>query len=117
MRLLIVLQALLAVIYYVTSPFEMNWSLWLTLALNLIALGYLWKHYRSSNEIPTREGRIARWVFTITLILMEFLILLTPTPVSPDGILGLINDSEVFVTGILIGVLWHREILGKTKTS
>jgi drug/metabolite transporter (DMT)-like permease len=117
MRLLIVLQALLAVIYYITSPFEMNWSLWITLALNLLALGYLWKYHRITHEIPTREGRIARLVFTITLILMEFLILFTTTPVSPDGILVLINDSEVFVTGILIGVLWHREILGKARVS
>lgn len=117
MIFLIALQALLAIIYFATSPFDMNWGLWITLILNLLALGYLWKHHRICRELNTHQARIARLIFTVTLILLELLILFTPNPVSPDGIHGLINDSEVFITGILIGLLWRNEILGKDSDS
>jgi hypothetical protein len=113
MLFLILFQAFLAVIYFVTSSFNMNWSLWITLALNFLALGYLWNHHRVSFELKSRKVRIARLIFTITLFLLEFLILFTPSPVNTDGILGLINDGEVFITGMLIGILWRKEILGK----
>ena len=92
----------------------MNPGLWLTLVLNFLALGYLWKHHQISHELTSRRIRVARLVFTIALFLLEFLILFTPTPVSPNGILGLVNDGEVLVTGILLGVLWRNEILGNS---
>ncbi|SNX29175.1 hypothetical protein SAMN06295945_1540 [Polynucleobacter meluiroseus] len=113
MLYLIFLQILFSAAYYITSPFEMNWSLWAALALNFIALGYLFKHHQIAHELLHRRIRIARIVFTLTIFLLELLILFTPNPVSPDeGIFGLINDGEVLITGILLGVLWRKELLG-----
>lgn len=117
MLFLITFQAFLSILYFVTSPFDMNWGLWVTLVVNLLALTYLWKHYRFSSVLNNKNARLARLIFTATLFLLEFLILFTSTPVSSTGILGLINDSEVFITGILVGALWRNEILGKSTYS
>jgi hypothetical protein len=110
------LQATLAILYFVTSPFHMSWSLWPTLILNLLALAYLWKHHRISYELHTKRVRTARLVFTITLVALEILIQFTPNSANPEGLLGFVNDSEVFITGILIGILWRRELMGRRYT-
>jgi hypothetical protein len=116
MLFLIALQATLASLYFAASPFQMNLGLWLTLALNFLALAYLWRHHRISYELHTRRVRIARLIFTITLIFLEILIQFTPNSANPEGILGFINDSEVFITGILIGILWRKELMGQRYT-
>lgn len=111
MSYLIMLQGALAILYFVTSTFQMNWALWITLSLNLLALLYLWKYHLVSYELNTPKVRIARLVFTVTLIFLELLVEFTTTQSAPDVLAELINDSETFVTGILIGLLWRNKLL------
>ena len=115
MLLLIGLQALLTALYFVTAPFEMSDSLWIVLTFNLLALAYLYKLKPATHNPHSRNYRYARLAFTATLIILEFFIFFSPNPVSPDGVLGLINDAEVLVTGILLGILWRHEILSHWK--
>lgn len=104
MRTLILLQALAAVVYYVTAPFSLNASIWLMLAINTAALFWLW----ITCPHPARKSyQHARIIFTITLFLLEAVIGMTDTPVSQTELQGLANDAEVLITGILLGVLWH----------
>ena len=116
MRALIALQATLAILYFVTGSFQMNWSLWITLALNLSALVFLWKHHLAPYRFNTQKIRLARLLFTLTLILLELLIEFTTIQNNPTVLSELINDSETFVTGILIGLLWRKELLGLKRS-
>lgn len=104
MRGLILLQCLSAIVYYAAAPFGLSLWIWLTLAANLIALAFLWKHCADTN---TPAFRHARWGFTITIFLLEVVIGMTDSPVSMTELQGLANDAEVLITGILLGVLWH----------
>ena len=104
MRILIVLQALSAAVYYATAPFALTWQIGAMLILNLGALAFLWR----TPPDPTHAAfRQARWVFTITLFLLELVIQMTDSPISTTEIQGLANDAEVLLTGMLLGVLWQ----------
>lgn len=111
MRLLILLQALSAVGYYLSAPFPVTMPIALALLVNSLALTWLWVCCTSLVEHSTLNYRWARGVFTGTLFLLELLIELTDSPVSMTEIQGLFNDAEVLFTGILLGVLWHQELL------
>ena len=111
MRLLILLQALSAIGYYATSPFTVNNSIAVALAINAAAMVFLWLHCASPADRTTDQYRWARWVFTGTLFLLELLISLTDSPVSMTEVQGLFNDAEVLFTGVLLGVLWYDELL------
>ena len=112
MRLLIVLQALAAAVYYMTAPFSLTSSIWLMLAINVGALAWLW----GTCPHPARKSyQHARIIFTITLFLLEAVIGMTDTPVSQTELQGLANDAEVLVTGILLGVLWHDLFTRKSR--
>ena len=104
MRLLIVLQAVAAAVYYMTAPFSLTPSIWLMLAINTSALAWLW----ATCPHPARQSyKHARLIFTITLFLLEAVISMTDSPISTTELQGLANDAEVLITGILLGVLWH----------
>ena len=111
MILLIVIQFALTVLYFATANVDMSNTLWIVLMINLTTLGYLTLQYKNKDFIFTPKVKIARLIFTVTLLIMEILEILVPHPLNADGVLGLINDSEVFVTGILIGALWSKELL------
>ena len=114
MRLLILLQALSAVGYYLSSPFPITLPIALALFVNSVALAWLWVSCGSVVGRGTSQYRWARGVFTGTLFLLELLIGLTDSPVSMTELQGLFNDAEVLFTGILLGVLWHQELLKVT---
>lgn len=105
------LQALSAVGYYMTSPFPVNVPIALALLINGATLIFLWIHCATLADRMSNQYRWSRWVFTGTLFLLEILIGLTDTPVSKTELQGLFNDAEVLSTGILLGVLWHEELL------
>ncbi|NCW90030.1 MAG: hypothetical protein EBV73_05730 [Rhodocyclales bacterium] len=111
MRLLILLQALSAVGYYLSAPFPITTSIALALLINSLALAWLWVSCASAIRSSTLQYRWARGVFTGTLFLLELLIGLTDSPVSMTDLQGLFNDAEVLFTGILLGLLWHQELL------
>lgn len=104
MRGLILLQCLSAIVYYATAPFGLTLWIWLTLAVNLIALAFLWKHCA---DVTAPAFRQARWGFTLSIFLLEVVISMTDSPVSLTELQGLTNDAEVLITGVLLGVLWH----------
>jgi len=105
------LQALSALGYYLTSPFSVNASIALALLANAGAMVFLWANCGSASDRQSPHYRWARWVFTGTLFLLELLIGLTDSPVSMTEVQGLFNDAEVLFTGVLLGVLWHEELL------
>lgn len=105
------LQALSALGYYATSPFTVNNSIAAALVANAAAMVFLWINCGSRTDRQTHQYRWARLVFTGTLFLLELLISLTDSPVSMTEVQGLFNDAEVLFTGILLGVLWHEELL------
>lgn len=111
MRLFILLQFMSAVGYYLTSPFQISFSIALVLIINLVALVILWIDCTPASKRASSRYRNSRLVFTGTLFLLEFLIGLTDSPVSTTELQGVFNDGEVLFTGILLGVLWHDEIL------
>lgn len=111
MRLLILLQALSAVGYYLSSPFSITIPIAIALLVNSLALVWLWVGCAPVIGRSTSQYRWSRGVFTGTLFLLEFLIGLTDSPVSMTELQGLFNDAEVLFTGILLGVLWHQELL------
>ena len=105
MRLLILLQALTAAVYYITAPFGLTLWIWLALTINIGALALLW----ITCPHPARKSyRHARLIFTVTLFLLEAVIAMTDSPISTTELQGLANDAEVLTTGILLGVLWHE---------
>lgn len=111
MRLLILLQALSAVGYYLSAPFSITTPVALALFVNSVALAWLWFCGASVEDRQTPRFYRVRWVFTGTLFLLELLIGMTDSPVSMTELQGLFNDAEVLFTGILLGVLWHEELL------
>jgi hypothetical protein len=113
-RLLILLQVLSAVGYYVSAPFPITLAIAVALVVNSVALAWLWMRCTSERDRGTPQYRWARWVFTGTLFLLELFIGLTDSPVSMTEIQGLFNDAEVLFTGILLGVLWHETLLKLT---
>ena len=112
MILLMVLQALLAILYFYTASFGTTLALQVTLFINIGALFKLAQIFVRSPDRFFEHIKVLRIIFSATLLLLEFLIFLTPEPVSLSPLQGFINDAEVFVTGILNGVLWQDQILG-----
>lgn len=104
MRILIVLQALSAAVYYATAPFALTWQIGVMLLLNLGALAFLWRTPFAPELVTFRQARL---VFTVTLLLLEAVIQMTDSPISTTEIQGLANDAEVLLTGMLLGVLWQ----------
>lgn len=114
MRFLILLQALSAIAYYVSAPFEMTLWIWLTLIANTAALLYLFK---TCIEPTGAAFRTARLGFTLSVVLLEGVIGLTDSPISTTELQGVINDTEVLMTGMLLGVLWYDRITARTSTA
>ncbi len=111
MILLMVLQAMVAILYFYTAPFTMNGPLYITLIINIGTLFKLAQSFMSREVDFFDRIRRLRLIFTITLLLLEFFIYLRPDPVSMTQLQGFINDIEVFVTGMLVGVLWQDKLL------
>ncbi len=111
MIFLMVLQALLAILYFYTAPFAMTMPLEVTLFINIGSLFKLGQIFWKAPDQFFEKINLLRVIFTATLFLLEFFIFLTPDPVSLSSIQGFINDAEVFVTGLLTGILWKDKVL------
>jgi hypothetical protein len=108
---LMILQALMAGLYFYSAPFVISVPLWITLAINLGSLFKLSQIFLKNPEYFYRNIKILRVLFTGTLVLMELLIFLLPDPVGTSAFQSFINDAEVFITGILVGVLWQDRLI------
>ena len=54
-----------------------------------------------------------RLAFTVSLVISEILINFVSDSYESDNFYTFISDSEVLLTGITVGVLWHYEITKK----
>jgi len=111
MILLMVLQALLAILYFYTASFGITLALQLTLFVNMGALFKLGQIYWKAPDLFFSQIRVLRIIFSITLLVLELLIFIAPDQLGISPLQSFINDAEVFVTGILSGVLWQDKIL------
>ena len=94
----------------------MTWPIYITLFINIGGLIKLGQVFLIRGEDFLNHIRLLRLIFTLTLILLEFFIYLSPEPVGLSALQGFINDAEVFVTGILVGVLWQDRLLSLKLT-
>jgi hypothetical protein len=108
---LMILQALMAGLYFYSAPFVISVPLWITLVINLGSLFKLAQIFLKNPKHFYGNIKILRVLFTLTLILMELLIFLLPDPVGTTALQGFINDAEVFITGILVGMLWQDRLI------
>lgn len=108
MKLVIVMQMILSALYCYTGAFTMTVALWLVYIIsNLSLLLILFNRFNGFGIGISSQG--ARIIFTASLFLLELLIVLQPMVSSTHYWLGLINDAEVLVTGLLLGLLWHEK--------
>ena len=116
MKLVIPLQMILAALYFYTGEFSMTFALWV---VYLISNGSLLVIFISDQGAKPSvvSYPLARISFTVSLFLLEFLLMLQPTAPSTLLWIGLINDAEVLVTGLLLGLLWHDKFLPKSNRS
>jgi len=111
MILLMVLQALLAILYFYTASFGTTLALQVTLFINIGALFKLGQIYWKAPDLFFSQIRLLRIIFSVALLALELFIFVAPDQQVASPIQGFINDAEVFVTGILSGVLWQDKIL------
>lgn len=115
MIFLMLLQEFLAILYFYTAPFKLDTALMLILFVNMGVLFKLGQIYWRGPDDFFKKIKFLRIIFTGTLIVLELLIYLLPQPIGTSPLQGFVNDVEVFVTGILVGVLWQDRILAITS--
>jgi hypothetical protein len=111
MTLAIILQMISACFYYATASFDMTGVMVLGLAINYAPLLLLMRHRSIGSEIESiQHFNTYRWVFTVSLFALGFIIDLNDDSVTMSGIQELANDAEVLFSGILLGMLWRNEL-------
>jgi hypothetical protein len=115
MTLLIYIQITLASLYFCFETLEMTGLIWLFFVLNLCSiLSILWvKDFSKFSSLRIYNYNNCRMVFTLTLIVLELLLINEPSYAETTPFEELLNDVEIFITGILVGVLWFPEITRK----
>ena len=111
MILLMVLQALLAILYFYTASFGITLALLVILFINMGALFKLGQTYWKAPDSFFSQIKILRVIFSVTLLALELMIFIAPDQLVAPPLQNFINDAEVFVTCILSGVLWQDKIL------
>ena len=71
------------------------------------------KNYRYLADELSPKLKRYRLAFTASLVISEILINFVSDAYDSDNFHTFISDSEVLVTGITVGVLWHYEITKK----
>ena len=117
-RLLLALQLIASAVYYLTSPFNLNAAIVFFWLINSASCALLILHYRQLYGDLSPKIKKIRLVFTLTLIFVEIAINATADSYAADNFHGFISDSEVLLTGMSIGALWHYELTKRlTKAS
>jgi len=114
-HLLLGIQAAISTLYYLTAPFPLSAPVILFWLLNTFSVLLLLKNYNGITGQLSPNLKRYRLVFTATLFISEIFINITSENYQVDNLHGLISDTEVLVTGITLGVLWHYEITNKFK--
>ena len=115
MTLLIYTQVMLASLYFCFENLEMTNLIWVVFILNLFSiLSIVWvKDFSKFSKYKIYTFNSCRMVFTLTLIALELLLINEPSYAETTPFEELLNDVEIFITGILVGVLWFPEIKRK----
>ena len=112
---LLVLQLVVSALYYLTAPFHLTWlvvAFWLA---NSVSVVLLRKYHRELADQFNSSLKKYRLLFTITLIISEIIINLVSEDYVADNLHGFISDTEVLLTGMTLGVLWHYEFTKNIK--
>ena len=112
---LLALQLVVSALYYLSAPFHLTWPVvvfWLT---NSVSVLLLIKHHRELAGQFSLILKKYRLLFTVTLVISEILINLISDDYVTDNLHGFISDTEVLLTGITLGVLWHYELTKNIK--
>ena len=109
-KYLLSLQILVSTLYYLSAPFNLTFFIYLFWAINLSSVVYLLINVNKLYAPLLPPLKRARLVFTVTLALLEITINLNSNSYAADNFHGLVNDAEVLITGMLLGVLWFHKI-------
>lgn len=112
---MLALQLTFSTIYYLTSPFNLNAAIVVFWLINTVSNLLLMYHYRQLHGELTPTLKKVRLAFTLSLIFAELVINLTANSYAADNFHGFISDTEVLITGITLGALWHFELTKNLK--
>jgi len=111
--ILLPLQLLISAIYYVSAPFVLTPLILFFWLINAVCVVYLIIHAKQLVGQMGTGFKRARLIFTVTLILLELTINMNSDSYAADNFHGLVSDMEVLVTGMMLGVLWYKELTTK----
>jgi hypothetical protein len=114
-QLLLVTQAAISALYYLTAPFPLSAPVIVFWLLNTFSVVLLLKNSDELVGQLTPNLKRYRLLFTATLIISEIIINIISDNYQVDNLGGFISDTEVLFTGMTLGVLWHYEITSKFK--
>jgi len=114
-KYLLSLQILVSTLYYLSAPFNLTFFIYLFWAINLGSVIYLLINASKLYAPLLPPLKRARLVFTVTLALLEITINLNSNSYAADNFHGLVSDTEVLITGIILGVLWFHTITASIK--
>jgi hypothetical protein len=112
---LLALQLVVSAVYYLSAPFHLTWPVVLFWLANSCSVLLLIKHHRELAGPFTQTLKQYRLLFTATLVISEIIINLVSDDYVADNLHGFISDTEVLLTGITLGVLWHYELTKSIK--
>ena len=105
MKYLISIQLIFTAAYFLVADIHYNIPLILILSINILSGLYLFWFFLQ----PNRQHNLflpIRWSYTISLIIVELLLAFTSSPEVSEKLFYLLNDLEVFITGVFVGYLW-----------
>ena len=112
---LLALQLVVSALYYLSAPFHLTWTVVVFWLANSLSVVFLIKHHRELAGQFNSTLKKYRLLFTVTLIVSEIIINLVSDNYVADNFHGFISDTEVLLTGMTLGVLWHYEITKNIK--
>ena len=112
---LLAVQLVVSAVYYLSAPFHLTWPVVLFWLANSMSVLLLIKHHRELAGQFNSTLKNYRLLFTITLVISEIIINLVSDDYVADSFHGFISDTEVLLTGMTLGVLWHYELTKNLK--
>lgn len=112
---LLALQLVVSALYYLSAPFHLTWPVIVFWLANSASVILLLKHHRELAAQFTPILKRYRLLFTLSLVISEIIINIVADDYVADNLHGLISDTEVLLTGMTLGVLWHYELTQSVK--
>lgn len=100
-------------LYYLTAPFHLSALIIFLWLVNSFSCLLLLRNHRYLSDELSPHLKHYRLAFTVTLVISEILINFISDSYASDNLHTFLSDSEVLLTGITVGVLWHYEMTKK----